>query len=139
MGSIKYGSAKFIEVGGFDQGALLLRELELRTGTIRALAGCFRDERDPDLIEHSVEELLRQRSGALAIRYEDLNYHDSLRHDPPEALQNRRHSETSLRLSVSSRLRGAPIRMISHGSGKIFRLGLSSKTEALRPPTNPPL
>jgi len=42
-------------------GTLQFRELELRTGTIRRLAGCFRDERDPNLIEHSLEELLRQR------------------------------------------------------------------------------
>ncbi|MEM8868725.1 MAG: IS1380 family transposase [Verrucomicrobiota bacterium] len=81
-------------VGSFDGGhlssdgggALLFRELELRTGTIHALAGCFRDERDPDLIEHSMEELLRQRIGALAMGYEDLNDHDSLRHDPAHAL-----------------------------------------------------
>jgi hypothetical protein len=67
-------------------GALLFRELELRTATIRRLAGCFRDERNPDLIEHSVEELLRQRIGALAMGYEDLNDHDSLRHDPAHGL-----------------------------------------------------
>ena len=29
-------------------GALLFRELELRTATIRRLAGCFHDERNPD-------------------------------------------------------------------------------------------
>jgi len=67
-------------------GALLFRELELRTGTIRRLAGCFRDLRSPDLIEHSVEELLRQRIGALSMGYEDLNDHDSLRYDPAHGL-----------------------------------------------------
>lgn len=67
-------------------GALLFRELELRTGTIRRLAGCFHDLRSPDLIEHSVEELLRQRIGALSMGYEDLNDHDSLRYDPAHGL-----------------------------------------------------
>ena len=67
-------------------GALLFRELELRTGVIRRLSGCFEDKRDPDLIEHSVEELLRQRIGALSMGYEDLNDHDSLRYDPAHAL-----------------------------------------------------
>lgn len=67
-------------------GALLFRELELRTGVIGRLAGCFRDERDGRLIEHSVEALLRQRIGALSMGYEDLNDHDSLRHDPAHGL-----------------------------------------------------
>ncbi|MGE9290036.1 MAG: IS1380 family transposase [Puniceicoccales bacterium] len=67
-------------------GTLLFRELDSQTGTIRRLAGCFRDERDPNLIEHSVEELLRQRIGALSMGYEDLNDHDRLRHDPAHGL-----------------------------------------------------
>lgn len=67
-------------------GALLVRELELRTGTLRRLAGCFRDKRDARLIEHSVEELLHQRIGALSMGYEDLNDHDSLRYDPAHGL-----------------------------------------------------
>jgi hypothetical protein len=67
-------------------GALLFRELELRMGTIGRLARCFRDVRNPDRIEHSVEELLRQRIGALSMGYEDLNDHDSLRHAPAHSL-----------------------------------------------------
>lgn len=67
-------------------GALLFRELELRTGTIARLSGCFRDERNPRLIEHSVESLLRQRIGALSMGYEDLNDHDRLRYDPAHGL-----------------------------------------------------
>jgi hypothetical protein len=45
------------------------------------VAGCFQDYRDPERIEHSVEELIKQRVYALALGYEDLNDHDSLRHD----------------------------------------------------------
>jgi hypothetical protein len=38
------------------------------------------------LVEHQVSELLRQRIGALALGYEDLNDHDRLRLDPLHAL-----------------------------------------------------
>jgi hypothetical protein len=65
-----------------DGGALLLRELEERTGIVRSFAGCFTDHRDPGRTEHNVEELVAQRAYALALGYEDLNDHDSLRHDP---------------------------------------------------------
>jgi Transposase DDE domain group 1 len=65
-----------------DGGVLLLREAERLTGIIRQFAACFTDHRDPDLIEHSVEELLAQRVYGLALGYEDLNDHDDLRRDP---------------------------------------------------------
>jgi len=65
-----------------DAGGLLLREVEQHTGIIGQLARCFTDHRDEELIEHSVEELLRQRIFGLALGYEDLNDHDQLRHDP---------------------------------------------------------
>lgn len=65
-----------------DAGGLLLREVEQRTGVIRQLADCFTDHRDPDLIEHTVQELVAQRVYGLALGYEDLNDHDQLRLDP---------------------------------------------------------
>ena len=65
-----------------DGGGLLLREAERLTGVIRQFAACFTDHRDPDLIEHTVEELIAQRVYSLALGYEDLNDHDELRHDP---------------------------------------------------------
>ncbi|MGD2108540.1 MAG: IS1380 family transposase [Phycisphaerae bacterium] len=65
-----------------DAGGLLLREAERITGTIGQFAACFTDHRNPDLIEHTVEELLAQRLYALSLGYEDLNDHDDLRHDP---------------------------------------------------------
>lgn len=65
-----------------DGGALLLRELEAQTGLLAALAACFDDHRDPELVEHTVEELVKQRVFALALGYEDLNDHDGLRSDP---------------------------------------------------------
>ena len=55
-----------------DAGVLLLREVEQRTGLVAGLTACFRDHRDPRLIEHTVEELLGQRIYGLCLGYEDL-------------------------------------------------------------------
>ena len=64
-----------------DGGGVLLREVEKGCGILKRVAGCFRDYRDPERIEHSVEELIKQRIYAMALGYEDLNDHDSLRYD----------------------------------------------------------
>jgi TusA-related sulfurtransferase len=65
-----------------DGGVLLLRQIDAGMGIIRTVSRAFRDDRNPDLIEHSVEELLRQRIFGLALGYEDLNDHEQLRRDP---------------------------------------------------------
>jgi hypothetical protein len=64
-----------------DAGALLLGRTDEAIGLVDRLAGCFIDERKPELIEHSVRTLLGQRVFGMALGYEDLNDHDSLRHD----------------------------------------------------------
>jgi len=64
-----------------DAGGLLLREVEKRWGIIRQFSECFKDHRDPNLIEHTVEELVGQRVYGIALGYEDLNDHDDLRAD----------------------------------------------------------
>jgi hypothetical protein len=65
-----------------DAGALLLRELEAKRHIIGQFASGFLDYRDPQLIEHTVEQLVGQRIYGLALGYEDLNDHDQLRQDP---------------------------------------------------------
>jgi hypothetical protein len=61
---------------------VLLREVERRVHIPKRLSGeCFRDYRDADRIEHTVESLIGQRVYGIALGYEDLNDHDSLRHD----------------------------------------------------------
>jgi hypothetical protein len=65
-----------------DAGGLLLREVDAKTGIIARLAECFTDYRAPELIEHTVAELVAQRVYGLALGYEDLVDHDQLRHDP---------------------------------------------------------
>jgi len=42
----------------------------------------FTDLREPTRVEHSVQELVAQRTLALCLGYEDLNDHDQLRYDP---------------------------------------------------------
>ena len=65
-----------------DAGALLLGRTDEAIGLVDRLAGCFIDERDPQLIEHTVRTLIGQRVFGIALGYEDLNDHESLRHDP---------------------------------------------------------
>lgn len=65
-----------------DGGVLLLAEVDRRLGLLEQFAACFKDHRNPGLVEHSIEELVRQRVLGLALGYEDLNDHDELRTDP---------------------------------------------------------
>ena len=65
-----------------DAGALLLRQVDRNLGLSDELAKCFYDRRDPEWVDHSVPELLRQRLFGLALGYEDLNDHQRLRLDP---------------------------------------------------------
>jgi hypothetical protein len=65
-----------------DAGGLLLGATDRAIGLVNRLAGCFRDARRQELIEHSVQTLVGQRVFAMALGYEDLNDHDELRHDP---------------------------------------------------------
>jgi hypothetical protein len=66
-----------------DGGGLLLREVEARFNFIAQFArACFIDYRDPELIEHPLQDLLKQRIFALCLGYEDLNDHEQLRYDP---------------------------------------------------------
>jgi hypothetical protein len=65
-----------------DGGGLLLRETDRRLNLLPRLAACFADRRAPQLIRHSVHDLVAQRVYALALGYEDLNDHEQLRQDP---------------------------------------------------------
>jgi DDE family transposase len=76
-------------VGAFDGGevtsnggAPLLREADRAIGLTAKVARCFRDNRNPALVQHRLETLLSQRIHGLALGYEDLNDHDELRFDP---------------------------------------------------------
>jgi len=65
-----------------DGGAFLLRQTDKRLNLLPRMAECFLDDRNQDLIEHSVLEMISQRVYGLALGYEDLNDHEQLRKDP---------------------------------------------------------
>jgi len=65
-----------------EAGVLLLRGVEKQLSLASRLAGCIRDRRNPCLIEHTMEEMLRLRMFAIACGYEDADDCDWLRHDP---------------------------------------------------------
>jgi hypothetical protein len=65
-----------------DAGALLLREVEAKFHFLDQFSRCFTDHRDPERVEHTLPELLKQRIFALCLGYGDLNDHDRLRYDP---------------------------------------------------------
>ncbi len=65
-----------------DGGGLLLQETDSKMNLLKRFSQCFVDLRNQNLIEHSVEQMIRQRVFALALGYEDLNDHEQLRQDP---------------------------------------------------------
>lgn len=64
-----------------DGGLLLLRKANERLGLSRMMAMCLHDNRRPDLVTHTVEDMLNQRINAIAAGYEDCNDAGSLRSD----------------------------------------------------------
>lgn len=65
-----------------DGGVLLLRQIDRGLGVSRSLGGCFDDRRDARWVDHQLEQLLSQRIYGLALGYEDINDHATLRLDP---------------------------------------------------------
>src|ERR1700694_2177614 len=65
-----------------DAGGVLLQETDARLNLLTRFSECFLDQRNPALIEHTVEQMVRQRVYGLALGYEDLNDHEQLRQDP---------------------------------------------------------
>ena len=64
-----------------DGGVMLLRQVDKKLGLIAELDKAIKDPRNPNLITHQQKDLLKQRIFALALGYEDLNDHDTLRRD----------------------------------------------------------
>lgn len=64
-----------------DGGVLLLRQADRLTGLTKRVAASLRDVRRKASCNHSLRDLLKQRVYAIALGYEDLNDHDSLRKD----------------------------------------------------------
>lgn len=64
-----------------DGGVVLLAKIDQRLGLIANAARCIADPREPTLVTHAMVEMLRQRVFGLALGWEDLNDHKSLRSD----------------------------------------------------------
>ena len=64
-----------------DAGVMLLRLADRRLGLTKDLAKRIPDTRSKAHGDHSLRDLLRQRIYAIALGYEDLNDHNTLRHD----------------------------------------------------------
>ena len=60
---------------------MALRAADQKLGLIAALDVVIKDPRDANQIVHRQQDLLRQRIYGLAMGYEDLNDHDTLRKD----------------------------------------------------------
>jgi hypothetical protein len=65
-----------------DGGVLLLRQVDVNLGLTQSLARCFVDHRRQVFVDHALPEMLAQRIYGLALGYEDVNDHDTLRLDP---------------------------------------------------------
>jgi hypothetical protein len=65
-----------------DAGALLLREVADQIGLFDALNAAIPDPRNPVFIIHDQRAMIAQRITAIALGYEDLNDHQTLRSDP---------------------------------------------------------
>jgi len=65
-----------------DAGALLLREVGRKTGLFQAIAAAIPDPRNPVFVIHDQQSMIAQRVVAIALGYEDLNDHQTLRADP---------------------------------------------------------
>jgi hypothetical protein len=65
-----------------DAGALLLREVAEKTGLFDSIDAAIPDPRHPVFLVHEQKSMIAQRVTAIALGYEDLNDHQTLRHDP---------------------------------------------------------
>jgi hypothetical protein len=65
-----------------DAGLLPIRQFDQRIGLTQAFADALDDPRDPDLVEHTLLEMVRARIYGILAGYEDQNDHDTLRADP---------------------------------------------------------
>lgn len=64
-----------------DGGVMLLREVDKKLNLTERIASVFKDPRCKNKIQHDLLAILRQRVYSIALGYEDLNDHDTLRKD----------------------------------------------------------
>ena len=64
-----------------DAGVMLLNQADKILKLTSRIASTANDPRNPKKIKHTIQDMLRQRIYSLALGYEDLNDHDTLRKD----------------------------------------------------------
>jgi len=65
-----------------DGGVLLLREIDRKLGLTKQISNLIPDARDQRYVDHPIKKILAQRIYGIALGYEDLNDHTTLRKDP---------------------------------------------------------
>ena len=92
-----------------DAGAVLLRETDRAIALIDRVAACFTDGRRQADVVHTVRTLVGQRIIGIALGYEDVNDHDTLRFDPVLALFSERLDACPQGMRSIKREDGAPL------------------------------
>ena len=106
--------------GSSDGGAILLKACDERLGLTERLAACIVDGRQEGKIEHSIQELVRQRLFAIACGYADCNDAARLAEDPIQKMLIGRDPLKGAALasqSTLSRFENAPRR------AELYRMG----------------
>lgn len=75
-----------------DAGVMLLNQADKILQLTSRIASTTNDPRNPKKITHTIQDMLRQRIYGLALGYEDLNDHDTLRKDTTNIGRERRRS-----------------------------------------------
>ena len=65
-----------------DGGLILIDKIDKKMGVIAKIASAIHDDRDPDRVTHTVENMMRQRVYALISGHEDINDHQTIKEDP---------------------------------------------------------
>ena len=112
----------------------LISELDRKREITSRLASCFKDYRNPNKILHPVHNLIAQRIYGLIMGYEDINDHETLRHDPIFALPVRKvinSEEKSFTLagkSTLNRLEHCPEEIFSRKDSRYHRIEYDAKS-----------
>ena len=108
-----------------DGGAVILRAADRALKLTARMAACFSDHRNPTRCEHSLQDLIAQRLYGLALGYEDVNDHDTLRDDSLLAL-----ALGSADVTGQSRVRERDRGHALAGSSTLNRLELGTPEQA---------
>jgi hypothetical protein len=111
-----------------DAGLTLIAELDRKREITSRLASCFKDYREPNKILHPINSLIAQRIYGLIMGYEDLNDHETLRHDAIFALavgkviNSEQESITLAGKSTLNRLEHCPEDVSSRADSRYHRI-----------------